>query len=265
MSPIQLAPAACRRIHVVSFDVPAGPRCSRRAFTLIELLVVVSIIAILISMLIPMISTIREMANSLVCQNNLRQIAIATNVYAEEYSGILPGAPANRFPNGNFVFWPRALAPYLGTTWEWDVPNTWNDTSSQVKIYNCPTNSYAKNAQIGIHKPWPVHYISHQNNLSDLYNEPGNPIWRSIVSIPNPQYAWMFIDLNTSGSNWGIEVSNGGSWDTGLVTRDPDSLQPSFRHRGLANLVMVDGHFASYFSPASSQPAERRWQFNLVY
>lgn len=259
-----LAPASPRRIQVLRFDLPAGPKRLRRAFTLVELLVVVSIIAILISMLIPVIASIREVANNLVCQNNLRQIAIATNVYAEEYKGILPGAPSNRFPNGNRVFWPRALAPYLGTTWEWDVPNTWNDTSSQVKVYKCPSNSYAKNATIGGHKPWPVHFISHMNNLSDLYNEPGFVIWRRIVSIPNPQYAWMFIDLNTSGSNWGIEVSNGGSWNTGLVTRDPGSLQPSFRHRGKANLVMVNGRVASYFSPASSQPADKRWQFNLL-
>jgi prepilin-type N-terminal cleavage/methylation domain-containing protein len=63
---------------------------SSRAFSLIELLVVISIIAILSSMLLPAISTVRSAARSAVCQSHLRQIGQAVSAYTVDYEGVLP-------------------------------------------------------------------------------------------------------------------------------------------------------------------------------
>ncbi len=60
------------------------------AFTLVELLVVISIIATLLGILLPALSSARGLAQRTVCTSNIRQCVVACGLYAHDFNGYLP-------------------------------------------------------------------------------------------------------------------------------------------------------------------------------
>ncbi len=88
----------------------AGGRTGTPAgFTLIELLVVIAIIAVLAGMLVPALARAKRSAKSAACRNNLRQMAVALTLYADENRD---KAPPVVHQVGRY--WFHQVAPYLG-------------------------------------------------------------------------------------------------------------------------------------------------------
>jgi len=114
----------------------------RKGFTLIELLVVIGIIAVLLALLVPVLSPIRERTSRVICLSNQRQLGMALLLYAREHDNQTPPAyPVDSWTNQT---WRESLMPYVG----------------EKKIYLCPLipkkslrggsyASYGINAYIG--------------------------------------------------------------------------------------------------------------------
>jgi prepilin-type N-terminal cleavage/methylation domain-containing protein/prepilin-type processing-associated H-X9-DG protein len=65
-------------------------RDSHRGFTLIELLVVIAVIAILAALLFPVFAQARDKAKQTACLSNMKQIGLATAIYAQDWDEVLP-------------------------------------------------------------------------------------------------------------------------------------------------------------------------------
>jgi prepilin-type N-terminal cleavage/methylation domain-containing protein len=108
------------------------------AFTLIELLVVIAVIAILLAILLPALRKARELTRRTVCQANLKQIAIAWNMYLDDNEGYF-----YQLVNANLNYggWkgdddtplPRPLNRYLNL-----APIL--ETENEAKLFCCPSD-----------------------------------------------------------------------------------------------------------------------------
>ena len=98
----------------------------QKGFTLIELLVVIAIIALLLSILLPALQAVKDLAKDVYCMNNLNQLGKVVQVYASENDQLIPRNA------GSGVIWIIAFAPYLGEEME-NKSDYYN-----IDVYNCP-------------------------------------------------------------------------------------------------------------------------------
>jgi prepilin-type N-terminal cleavage/methylation domain-containing protein len=120
-------------------------RASRRtAFTLVELLVALAIIGVLISLLLPAVQKIRDLAGRIKCANNLRQIGLALHNYNDSMGQFPPGLQGWQSPwekppnqNGTHIFWSwlAELLPYVEQDNLYKQADLWSHQSDRDPDY----------------------------------------------------------------------------------------------------------------------------------
>jgi prepilin-type N-terminal cleavage/methylation domain-containing protein/prepilin-type processing-associated H-X9-DG protein len=213
------------------------PMRRRNGFTLIELLVVVGIIALLVSILLPVLGRTRRESQRVVCLSNLRQMETAAEAYANDYDA--------RYP----IAYYKEIKPTQSVSYAWDFTTTLDAatrTSTVVpgilwqgrtimKIQQCPSFTGKAN---WLNDPYTGYnyntsYIGHGAN--ELIVAPAR-----VTEVRSPSHCALFGDGEyQSGANkfmrspWPSPADEGFSRSSGTQ---------GFRHLGRTNVAFCDGH-----------------------
>lgn len=190
--------------------VPAG---NPQAFTLIELLVVIAVIAILASLLLPAVGQAKGRAMASQCLSNLRQLGVATLIYAQEFKGqVQIDAP---------------LEP--GKTWG-SILNT-NQPLKALDVFVCP--SYAPRRFTN----WFFTYGVRQDPPPEYTQGDFNEILQT-SSLPLPTEYLHLADTTSRGRQ------GAGAMQYYYFRADHD-YEVHARHSLHANGLFMDGHVES--------------------
>jgi prepilin-type N-terminal cleavage/methylation domain-containing protein/prepilin-type processing-associated H-X9-DG protein len=231
-----------------------------RAFTLIELLVVISIIAILASMLLPVIGTIRDTARQTKCSGLQRQFQLANVAYANENDGLV--VPQVRIipATSSFQSWARNTA-YAELMEALPIPGSTERNYTAKMLCPVVDATLYKNGQAQVQNfdkgPWVYNLSLSQPatrkpligaGVFEIYTYPLGKITKPAESVAfaegegwNVGYFGTYNPDGTFNLAWAPRIV-----EQGVGVPGASDNTYSARHRDRMNVVFWDGHTGSF-------------------
>ena len=198
------------------------PSCHRRptvptgAFTLIELLVVISIIAVLVGILLPALSSARDSSKRVKCLSNLRQTSAAWEMYLNDGEEYFPFHPLFKYTwlyGGIDPLNPedeRPLTPYASVAELYHCPSDEGLTSSVIRtstLFDKPFYKSAPTLTWEVANSYPMNRFLSQNIAGDVYETIYKPkgLKRTDVDASHSRVlltgdaTWFYTDYSGSG------------------------------------------------------------------
>jgi len=199
-----------------------GEQRTLRGFTLIELLVVIAIIAVLMAILMPTLSRAREQGKRAACMNNTKSLALAWNIYADDYDAkIVNGCTSLGGQNRDGVCW--VYWPGLNATQAEAIAGLRRGMlfpyCPSVKLFKCPTGIRGEVVTYAIPDAMNGHYYitGTREQIKTLKTQ-----------IKNPSEQIVFLDEGRlSPSSWTIYYDQERWWDQ-ITARHGDGTNFSF-------------------------------------
>lgn len=240
-----------------------GPAGRRLAFTLVELLVVIGIIALLVSMLLPVLNKARDAAATVKCLSNLRTMGQGIQMYANEYHGWCTPTIYDTGDQPRMGYWIATSPTTYQVPWQQSAASyfvrKWGINYSGSMVWNCPSGpnplgvaptpaglhgNYGINQSIG---GAPLEFTSQPRNNWKIrqlgqVNEPANKymifdagtyvITQTVAKAPQVSRSYIpgYNPLRTT------------MYPATTFTGDYTADSIFGRHRGKLNVVYADGH-----------------------
>lgn len=214
----------------------------KKAFTLIELLVVISIISLLMAIMVPALARARVQGKSMVCLSNLRQLAVAAEVYAGNYDGYYPIAYTNDpDPTDSlaiYACWDFVAVKDWASGDEYVEPGILWEGHGAEKIHQCPSFRGGSNTR---NDP----YTGYNYNTSYIGHGSNEAVVRpaKTTQVKRPVRCALFGDGEYSdGANKFMRSPWKSKFD-----RFPfrSAGTQGYRHGGGTNVAWCDGHASS--------------------
>jgi prepilin-type N-terminal cleavage/methylation domain-containing protein/prepilin-type processing-associated H-X9-DG protein len=193
-----------------------------RGFTLVELLVVITIIAMLMALLVPVVGRVREMARRTQCLNNQSEIGKALTLYTTTYNDMMPPylSISQQDPNNNgnvYLFgWAQSMMGQLGRADLTIGQNSYAAVLAQkpyIGLLVCPDDTNKNGATNG-----PLSYVVN-GGCPNNYNTSNN----GLAVDWSANGAWDYRVTNTGNPGTGNPPPNHTSWSGYIQKHDGTS------------------------------------------
>lgn len=232
-------------------------RGAREGFTLVELLVVIAIVAVLASLLLPALSRAKTKGQQALCLNNLRQLGLATAMYADDNNDYLPynlGASEIKkwLGQGRNQNWAGSVL-----NWELDPDNTntvlntgaalGSYVGRSARVFQCPSDRALSGLQRGAGWSERSRSISMNAMVGDAgefmtgdenKNNPHYHQFRRSQEFISASEIFVFVEEHPDSVNDGYFLNRAAKYEWNDL--------PASWHDGAANLTYGDGHGESH-------------------